>query len=82
MAKDLVYRDEARKAVLRAAPSAAYCIDSLRAVDAIECVYITPILSNKPVSVLLTMQCNRCGAYMLPQDFFCPHCGATVRETE
>ena len=82
MSKELIYRDDARKAVLCEVPGAVYCIDSVRAVDAIERVYITPILSNKPVSVLLTMQCNRCGAYMLQQDFFCPHCGATVRDTE
>lgn len=82
MAKDLVYRDDARKAVLRAAPSAAYCIDSLRVVDAMETVYADRLDAIEPVTVVLTKMCSRCKCHMLPQDHVCPGCGAIMREME
>lgn len=36
--KRLIYKDDARAAVLRANPSVAYCIDQVKAVDAVEVV--------------------------------------------
>lgn len=33
--KQLIYKDDARAAVLRANPSVAYCIDQVKAVDAV-----------------------------------------------
>lgn len=37
--KELIYRDDARAAVLRAEPRAAFCIDRVKAVDAVEVVH-------------------------------------------
>ena len=36
--KELIYRDDARAAVLRAEPRAAFCIDRIKPVDAVEVV--------------------------------------------
>lgn len=38
MSRDLIYRDDARKAVLKENPSVAYCVDNVKAVDAVEVV--------------------------------------------
>lgn len=32
--KELIYKDDARRAVLKANPSVAFCIDNIKAVDA------------------------------------------------
>ena len=34
--KELIYKDDARAAILRAEPRAAYCIDRVKPVDAVE----------------------------------------------
>lgn len=80
MAKELIYRDEARGAVLRAAPGAAYCIDRVR--TAYLSVEAERLEAKEPVSVVLTKMCSRCMCHMLPQDHFCPGCGAVMKETE
>lgn len=36
--KKLIYADDARRAILKADPKLAYCIDKLKAVDAVEVV--------------------------------------------
>ena len=82
MSKELIYRDEARKAILREAPGAAYCIDNVRAVNATEVVYADMLDAEASVFVFLTKMCSRCKAYMLPQDNVCPGCGAIMRNAE
>ena len=37
--KKLIYADDARRAILEADPKLAYCIDKLKAVDAVEVVH-------------------------------------------
>ena len=39
MPRELIYKDEARSAVLRANPASAYCIDRVKTVDAVEVVH-------------------------------------------
>ena len=34
--------------------------------------------AKEPVSVVLIMQCGRCGAHVLEQDHICPGCGAIL----
>ena len=82
MGKELIYRDEARAAVLHEAPGVAYCIDRLRAVDATETTYADMIDTKEPVYVMLTKMCSRCMCHMLPQDNVCPGCGAIMRKPE
>lgn len=36
--KQLIYKDDARKAVLKASPSSVWCIDNIKSVDAVEVV--------------------------------------------
>jgi hypothetical protein len=38
MARELIYKDEARSAVLHEHPAIAFCIDRVKAVDAVEVV--------------------------------------------
>ena len=79
MGRELIYRDEARSAVLHEAPGAAYCIDRIKAVDAVETVYADLVDAEEYVHTVLTKMCSRCKAHMLPTDNVCPGCGAIMR---
>ncbi len=56
--KELIYKDDARAAVLKAEPRAAYCIDRVKTVDAVEvvrckdCKQYTPVEGGKPLCAL------------------------------
>ena len=47
-------------------------------VDAVPVVHGRKFLGRHPTNVVLTHQCSKCAAYMLPQDNYCPNCGATM----
>ncbi len=42
-ANQLIYKDDARKAVLRVNPTVAYCIDNIKSVDAVEVDHIEEV---------------------------------------
>lgn len=77
--KQLIYKNEARAAVLHENPSIVHCIDRLKVVDAVEVVH------GRWEDGICTM----CG-YPIPTDskydfineddcLFCYHCGAKMR---
>ena len=79
MAKDkLIYASAARKAILKADPKLAYCIDSIPSVDAVEVVHGRWIDAyGIPKS-----KCENCGvAFSRVMDgdcYYCPNCGAKM----
>ena len=81
--RELIYKDEARRAILQTNSTFAYCINNIKPVDAVEVVHAkaVPIYSNiKYEDTLIRMdsQCPLCGALMLKVDNYCPNCGAKM----
>ena len=72
MSRDLIYRDDARKAVLKENPSVAYCVDNVKAVDAVEVVHADWVWKDgcfhctncKATEDHITKYCHECGAKM------------------
>lgn len=88
MANELIYKADARRAILKANPSIAYVIDEVKAVDAVEVVHGEWIhASNKP-GVWIGMKCSLCGARIRYSEFtngnhnYCHKCGADMRGNE
>jgi hypothetical protein len=91
MEKDkLIYASAARKAILKADPKLAYCIDSIPGVDAVEVVpgkwidskgEIVPLDEGCPVR---SCNCSVCGEWLTASDEYacvgnyCPNCGAKM----
>ena len=51
-------------------------LHEMEILDVTEVAHGRKLLGRHPVNVVLTHQCNRCACYMLPQDNYCPNCGA------
>lgn len=75
MSEDLIYRRDARRAVLSNYPAGAYAIEAIKAVDATINTY-ADMIPAEAHQVTMTMKCGRCGAYVLEQDHVCGGCGA------
>lgn len=79
--KQLIYKDAARRAVLKANPSIAYCINNIKPVDAVEVVHgkwekhLAPYTDDY-------YSCTHCnGNFMTeaaPYWNYCPNCGAKM----
>lgn len=79
--KELIRKSEARAAVLKANPATAYCIDSIKAVDAREVVHGTWVaraIDLENYEGYDMFDCSICGRNGNPWYAFCPHCGATM----
>ena len=85
--KQLIYKDDARAAVLRENPAAAHCIDRVKVVDAAEVVhgywiedYDTFVDANGYESepVKLGWVCSVCKSQELSARNYCPECGAIM----
>lgn len=86
MAKDkLIYASSARKAILKADPKLAYCIDSIPGVDAVEVVHARWI--NEGLGSWSCSSCLDIFAFdnygdIHPKDDcgcnYCPNCGARM----
>ncbi len=76
--KQLIYKDDARRAVLIANPSIAYCIDNIKPVDATEVVYGQWIDVGSNIHGQKLTQCNRCGGNSIEGGLFCRTCGANM----
>ena len=81
MASELIYKADARKAVLKAAPSLAYVIDEVKGVDAVEvvrckdCKHCKKYTNRFDPTTKERMLCNRIYdfAYGVEADDFCSY---------
>ena len=67
--KELIYKDDARKAVLKANPVIAYCIDNIKTVDAVEVVRC----KNCAVPHNKWIGCPNLNGLIPPPDFYCAY---------
>ena len=71
--KKLIYASEARRAVLKADPKLAYCIDSVPGVDAVEVVRCKECVSGHTQYYGGLFRCNVMGCSGLKADDFCSY---------
>lgn len=87
MSKELIYKDDARRAILKADPSLAYCIDNIKAVEAKAVVrgrYVMGIdEGDYEYGTCSVCEYNEYNAFgcCLPHNY-CPNCGADMRGVE
>ena len=75
--KKLIYASDARKAILKADPKLAYCIDGITGVDAVEVVH-GRWKTYSDIAV-----CNLCNSHVVAEQGtaelnYCPNCGAKM----
>jgi hypothetical protein len=80
MAKELIYLDDARRAVLKFNPDLAFCLDGLRRVDAVEVVH--GHWFERHMGELLCSVCEEkvmCVGWLTNGKYnYCPNCGAKM----
>ena len=80
--KKLIYADDARRAILETEPKLAYCIERIKAVDAVEVVHgrwISKTHDSEPFEFTL-YHCSECDTPCAMERNFCSYCGADMRE--
>jgi hypothetical protein len=78
MASELIYKADARKAILKENPSIAYCIDNIKGVDAVEVVRCKDCRHYKfrkpyPSYNATVKTCCRCANTRVNDDDFCSY---------
>jgi hypothetical protein len=73
MANELIYKSDARRAILKADPSLAYVIDEVKAVDAVEVVH-----GRWKGAGMGDYYCSVCQTMGSPQWKCCPVCTARM----
>ena len=78
--KKLIYADDARRAILKADPKLAYCIERIKAVDAVEVVHGRWIDQSFVMNggVVRFCICSECRHEMTFETSYCPNCGAKM----
>ena len=86
MARELIYKDDARRAILKANPSIAFCIDNIKAVDAKAVVRGRWLLPKESYGFVCSVCGGSCWYYDYEQTIgesnYCPNCGADMRGME
>ena len=77
--KKLIYADDARRAILEANPKLAYCIERIKAVDAVEEEHgewgeIYTCCGER----LWGYRCSQCETDNSEKSNYCPNCGAKM----
>lgn len=78
--KQLIYKDDARREVLKSKPSIVYCIDNIKPVDAVPVIHAR-WESTSYVGVSRCSHCNKPSSTPDCLDVYfdyCPHCGAKM----
>jgi hypothetical protein len=78
--EELIYKADARIAILKENPMVAYCIDRIKSVDAVEVVHAEWVLKQSNGYAV----CNNCcrGDYVDPLAKYCRYCGALMKHEE
>lgn len=75
--RQLIYKDDAIRAVLKANPSIAYCINNIRPVDAVEVIH-----ARWEIECRNRKRCSNCSLRINTdtqiEGNFCPICGAMM----
>ena len=81
--RKLIYADQARGAILRVCPSAAFVVDRIPAVDIMPARYGEWLLKQHedPRGNFGLYHCSECDSPNARQRNFCPECGAKMRST-
>ena len=74
----LIYASAARKAILKADPKSAYCIDSVPGVDAVEVVHGRWKRYIDEDEDVHYYTCSVCNYMAIPRYKYCPNCGAKM----
>ena len=78
--EELIRRSDARKAVLKSAPSAAYCISNIKPVEAKEVVHGVWLDAGKNIYGQSLTRCSVCSANSIEGGLFCRCCGAEMKQ--
>ena len=90
MPRELIYKDEARKAILQTNSTFAYCINNIKPVDAVEVVHGRwdkrkdyelvgyDTRGNIQCRNVQSYYCTKCGQNASVKSNYCPNCGAKM----
>ena len=76
---ELIYKADARRAILKANPSVAYCIDCIKPVEAREVTYGVWLDAGKNMYGQNLTKCSVCNANSIEGGRFCRCCGALMK---
>ena len=76
--KELIYRADVRRALLRNYPEAAHCIERIRAVEVKEVVRGRWLYEPVEFAYKKDIKCSVCGEYVNSATNYCPTCGAEM----
>lgn len=81
---ELIYKADARKAILKNFPQAAFCIESIKPVSAVlpkEAIIVERIVDHTFPSHTV-FECSLCDASVKPFHNWCGICGARFKEVQ
>jgi hypothetical protein len=78
--EELIKKSDARKAILKSNPAAAYCIDYIKPVDARENAYGVWLDAGKNLYGQNLTRCSVCNANSIEGGLFCRCCGAVMKQ--
>jgi hypothetical protein len=76
---ELIYKADARRAILKANPSVAYCIDNIKSVEAVAVVHGVWLDAGKNIHGQNLTNCSVCHANSIEGGRFCRCCGALMK---
>ena len=71
--RELIYKSDARRAILKADPYVSFCIDNIKPVDAVEVVHGRWAHIGEDCCV-----CSVCHKASIVDYYFCPECGTKM----
>ena len=85
MENELIYKSDARRAILKADPYVIFCIDNIKPVDAVEVVHGEWSTIEDDYCGLVALHCSVCNQeWWFEEDapikhyHYCPNCGARM----
>ena len=76
--RKLIYKGDAHRAILEADPKLAYCIERIKAVDAVEVVHGRWHEVDGETEWECHYRCSKCFTQSYELTNYCPNCGAKM----
>jgi hypothetical protein len=76
---ELIYKADARKAILKENPAVAYCVESIKPVEAMVVVHGIWLDAGKNIHGQNLTDCSVCHANAIEGGRFCRCCGALMK---